>query len=83
MAESRLVAAMTRTAHLLLLAPNARHVVDDGHRRERPDEPLMLDEIRRIDVKNENPAEPLQHGQMHGYGITLRIQQVSNDFLRV
>src|ERR1700683_1307637 len=25
----------------------------------------------------------LQHGQMHGYGITLRIQQVSNDFLRV
>ena len=25
----------------------------------------------------------LAHGPMHGYGITLRIQQVSNDLLRV
>ena len=25
----------------------------------------------------------LEQGPMHGYGITLRIQQVSNDFLRV
>jgi len=24
----------------------------------------MLDEVRRIDMKNENPAELLQHGQM-------------------
>ena len=45
-----------------VLAPNARHVVDDGHRRERPDESLMFDEIRGIDMKNENPVELLQHG---------------------
>jgi transcriptional regulator len=25
----------------------------------------------------------LERGPMHGYGVTLRIQQVSNDFLRV
>lgn len=45
-----------------VLPPNARHMVDDRHRRERPDESLMFDEIRGIDMKNENPAEPLQHG---------------------
>src|SRR4029077_13276868 len=54
--ERRLVEAV--------LTPNARHVVDDGHRRERPDESLMFDEIRGVDMKNENPAESLQHGEM-------------------
>ena len=48
----------------LVLTPNARHVVDDGHRRERPDESLVFDEIRGIDMKNQFPAQLLQRGQM-------------------
>src|SRR5262249_49707368 len=47
-----------------VFAADARHVVDDGHPRERADEALVLEEIRRIDMKDESPAELLQHGQM-------------------
>ena len=43
---------------------NARHVVDDGHARERPDEPLMFEEIRGIDMQDKNPVELLQRREM-------------------
>src|SRR4051812_9230997 len=49
-----------------VLAAHACHVVDDRHRRKRPDEPLMFDEIRRIDMENENPVKFLQGGKMLG-----------------
>ena len=46
------------------LTSDPRHVVDDGHCRKRPDEHLMLDDVRRINVKIEDPAKPLELRQV-------------------
>ena len=45
-------------------AAHARHVVDDGHRRQRADESLVMDEILGIDMQIEDPVALLQARQM-------------------